>query len=81
MDSAARTPERHSEPLLLRVDEATARLVSLKSAKRLYAWISDGVIPPAAVLRVGSAIFIRRLALERWLGDGQGAVGGATKRR
>lgn len=61
-----RTSETPVEPLLLRVDAATARLVGLKSAKRLYTWISTGVIPPAAVLRVGSAIFLRRQVLVEW---------------
>lgn len=61
-----------SEVLLLRVNEATARLVGLKSTKRLYAWIRAGVIPSHVILRVGVSIYLKRPALVLWATSSDG---------
>ena len=56
------------EQFLLRVEQA-ARLLGI-SPKSCYRWISEGVIPKAAVLRVGGAIYMRTEALRKWASDG-----------
>jgi len=59
--AAAARPER----TLLRVGEVAAVLgVSKRVA---YAWVAAGVLPRGAVLRAGRAVYVKRLALERWL--------------
>jgi excisionase family DNA binding protein len=64
--AAAARPERP----LLRVAEVAAMLgVSKRVA---YAWVAAGVLPREVVLRAGRAVYVKRLALERWLAGGDG---------
>ncbi len=63
------------QALLLRVDARSARLLGLRSPKTVYAWIARGIIPPATVLRVGSAIYLRRQVLLEWANSANGFKG------
>ncbi len=56
---------------LLRVADAAALLgVSRRVA---YQWVATSVIPREAIVRAGRAVYIKRLALEKWLAGRDGA--------
>ena len=61
----AENPQAQDSPLLLRAPAAT-KLLGLQSAKTLYRWLADGVIPAAAVVRAGAAIYFKREGLIEW---------------
>jgi hypothetical protein len=74
-----------SAPLLLKIRDAAGLmfpdLPNGRGPRLLYRWVSDGVIPERAVVRVGKAIYLRRAVLVAWLEGRQPEGGDAAPER
>ncbi len=60
-----------SEYQLLRASEVADRLGV--SRRVVYEFLATRVIPSAAIVRAGRAVYVKRLALEDWLAGRDGA--------
>jgi excisionase family DNA binding protein len=59
------------EPELLRIPQV-AQILGV-SKRQAYDWVVRGILP--GVVRAGRAVYVRKRALERWLGGGPSGGG------
>jgi len=69
-DRTASGTSARERPLL-----RTAEVAQLLGVSRrvVYEWVAAGVIPREAIVRAGRAVYVKRLALEKWLAGRDGA--------